>query len=679
MMVAISMLVLAAAFTGGHCAGYAAEPVGCTAIAIDSAASADGTAFAGMNADSGNGDYRLTFVPARNHSAGAMRPVYTFNLSYPRFVGYGRGDFFLPKTPQSPLFVPVGEIPETHSTFGYYEATEPLMNDQGLGLGESSCASMLMNRFPGDTNDTRDVPVGLLDTVTLMQLALERCATARCAVETMGELVEEFGFVPTPGEPVVGRVGNRTAWDDSGEAYTAADSSGEAWVFHVVGGVSGMSKSAWVAQRVPKGHLAVVSNDFIIGNLPEQPTDGFLFNKDIFDMARAAGLWDGTGSLHFARTFSPDPLTFEAPTGTTPIPLYTSVRRWALYNLAAPSLGLPFQMNNQDLPFSVAVEKSLSHRDVMNYFRYQYESTEFDMTKGILAGPFGSPFRREGGPMKSGQTTRGISILRTLYSIIAQTGPERQMAWFAMDTPSSSVYVPLFGKAGIGGVSQQYASGHQGQFSRDTASWAFNLVCNYMQLNYEAMSKDDVFPAIRSWQDRIDGQIEAASHLPAPALAKWQMDIQRRVVDDWWKLADFLIMKYNDQRTNHPSIGVATGYPQWYANMVGFSNDVHPLWVQPASQPPAFVHVESYQAPRYPLPKFWDHASATWRYEDVSTVTGSSGSSSSFLSIFAQGTDLAMLQALLTLLALSVGMVLGRNYEQRRHGGRGDASYARLL
>jgi dipeptidase len=677
MNVAIQMLVLAAAITCGSCAGYAEEPIGCTAIAVDSAASADGTAFAGMNADSGNGDYRLTFVPAKQHSAGSTRPVFTFNLSYPRFVGFGRGDFFHPKKTGDPLYVPVGEIPEARSTFGYYEATEPLMNDQGLGLGESSCASMLMNRFPGDTSDTRDVPTGLLDTVTLMQLALERCATARCAVQTMGELVEEFGFVPTPGEPVAGRVGGRAAWDDAGEAYTAADSSGEAWVFHVVGGVSGnFSKSAWVAQRVPKGHLAVVANEFIIGNLPEQPTEGFLFNKDIFRMARAAGLWDGEGPLHFARTFSPDPLTFESPTGATPIPLYDSIRRWALYNLAAPSLKLPFQINNQDMPFSVAAEQPLSHRDVMRYFRYQYEGTEFDMTKGMLAGPFGSPFRREGGPAKTGQTTRGISILRTLYSIIAQTGPGRQLAWFALDTPSSSVYVPLFGKSGISGVSKLYASGHQGEFSRDTAAWAFNFVCNYMQLNYEAMSKGEVYPAIQTWQDRIDGEVEAALHLAAPALAKWQVDVQQRLIDDWWKMGDFLVMKYNDQRINHPNVGFATGYPQWYADMVGFSNDVHPLWVQPASQPPEFVKVENYEAPKYPLPKIWDEGSATWRLEPVSS------SSSNVLGDSPEGTTdlgagVVLLQALLTLVAMGAGVVLGRYYEQRRQGG--DDTYARLL
>ena len=88
-----------------------------------------------MNADSGSADYRLTYVPPKKYPPGAMRPVYTFNLSYPRFVGYGRGELFHPATPESPVYEPCGHIPEVESTYGYYEGAEPLLNDEGLGFG----------------------------------------------------------------------------------------------------------------------------------------------------------------------------------------------------------------------------------------------------------------------------------------------------------------------------------------------------------------------------------------------------------------------------------------------------------------------------------------------------------------------------------------------------------------
>merc|ERR1719377_447907 len=106
----------------------------------------------------------------------------------------------------------------------------------------------------------------------------------------MGKLSEDFGFVPTPGEPVTGSVRGRTAWDDAGEAYTIADASGEAWVFHVLGGVQGITKSIWAAQRVPKGHFAMVANAFTIEELPEEPNEDFLFNKNTVRAALAAKL-----------------------------------------------------------------------------------------------------------------------------------------------------------------------------------------------------------------------------------------------------------------------------------------------------------------------------------------------------------------------------------------------------
>merc|ERR1719203_1033437 len=191
----------------------------------------------------------------------------------------------------------------------------------------------------------------------------------------MGKLSEEFGFVPTPGEPTKGQVRGRTSWDDGAEAYTVADKKGEAWVFHVAGGVNGVTKSVWAAQKVPKGHMAVVPNELIIGKLPEEPNDEYLFNTAIRRAALAAGLWDGKGAFAFNKVFAPDPMAFQAPTGAVPIPLYGSLRRWGLYNLAAPSLKLPFAPSDEDYPFSVKVEKTITHRDVMAFFRYQYQGT----------------------------------------------------------------------------------------------------------------------------------------------------------------------------------------------------------------------------------------------------------------------------------------------------------------
>jgi len=568
------------------------EGVGCTAVALDGAGSVDGSGFAGMNADSGAGDWRLSFVPAKDHAKGAQRPIYPQKLTYPRFIGHGRGAIYHPdRYPEYDVSVALAHIPEVEHTYGYWESLEPLMNDQGLGLGESSCGAMLMNKAHGDTADKRNVPTGLLDTAALMQLALERCATARCAAETMGKLSEEYGFGPTPGE-VAGLAScqGRECWDDAGEAYTIADKSGEVWIFHVIGGVSGIINAVWVAQKVPKGHLAVVANEFTIGDLPDKPNNAYLFNPKIRDAAIAAKLWDGKGTLNWKRVFAPESVTFESPTGATPIPLYASLRQWGLYNLVAPSLKLSLKMSSQDLPFSVPVDKKMSHRDVHDLLRYNYQGTEFDLTQGVLAGPFGNPFRIEGNPLTGpgqGQIPRGIPIQRTLYGIIVQSGPKKQVGWFAMDTPSTSVFVPFFPQTSA--VSSTYQAGHQAQFDRESAGWAFNFVSNVMTWNYKGSSEQEVFPAIKKWQDTIDEQMDSLDTSNIEKLAEWQVSIQEQVVVSWWKMADFIVMKYNDGKINYPVVGTSAGYPQPFTDMIGFSNDVHPIWVQAASQPPSSI------------------------------------------------------------------------------------------
>lgn len=49
-----------------------------------------------------------------------------------------------------------------------------------------------------------------------------------------------------------------------------------------------------------------------------------------------------------------------------------------------------------------------------------YAGTEFDLSQGMLAGPWGTPYRLEGGKAFFGQIPRGISIPRTSYSFLGQ-------------------------------------------------------------------------------------------------------------------------------------------------------------------------------------------------------------------------------------------------------------------
>jgi dipeptidase len=489
------------------------------------------------------------------------------------------------------------------------------MNDQGLALGESSCASRTVN-YPKGQEKAGQIGA-LLDISTLMQLMLERCATARCAVETAGQLSEAHGFFPMIGEWSVGKNADGTdAYDDAGEALTVSDTTGDAWVFHVVGGAYGReAKSVWAAQRVPSGHAAFVANNFVIREVPEEPTEDFLFSSDLRGTAEALGFWHPSdGALDFARVFAPDTVTFRAPAWEAPIPMYASLRLWSLMRNLAPSLGLNATLDPLDLPWSVPVDHHVDHAKIKSLFRETYAGTEFDMSKGVMAGPFGNPHRAEGGPaMAHGQIPRAISIPRTVYGIIGQSRPGHNIMWYAVDTPQTSVYVPFYMAAGDA-MAPAYGRGTNRVFSRDSAWWAFDFVMNWMQLNYRNMSLQYVFPIRDEMEAAIDSKrLEFEATNPTPAeMARWQVDVQDHVVQSWWELADFLVMAYNDNNFNVHTPGGSIGYPVEFANMVGFNQDVHPIFVG---------RVEPPQGPdANPLPSVFDHQSNQWKYSGPTAV-----------------------------------------------------------
>lgn len=599
------------------------EAAACTALAVDGEASVSGYAYAVENVDCDNCDFRLTYVPPQDYPQDAKRPVYLQKAAYPRYVGYDRSEIYRPVEGQK-AFEAAMQIPQVSHTFGYYESACPLMNDQGLGIAESSCSAMLLNKAPTDIANNRSTPVAILDAAALMQLVLERCATAKCGVELMGQLCEDYGYLPFFGEPTQGvaRRGVGLEWDDAGEAYTLADKSGEAWVVHVLGGVEGHIKSIWAAQRVPKGHVAPVANEFTIGELPEEPNEDFLFPRNIREAARVSGLWDGHGSFHFSRVFAPAALYHSAPASSTPIPLYSSLRKWRLLSLFAPSLELKFEREQINLPFSVKAERKVTRRDIMAAMRDHYAGTEFDMTKGILAGPWGTPFRPEGKPQDVDGLTfsdvpRGISILRSIYSTISETGPDGARFWFGPDTAATSVYMPIDHRTTS--LSPMMFTGTYRNFTRESAFWAFNYVANWMQLNYQGMSTEDVQPRQVAWQDTLEHELAALGNAGVDELTQWQTGVQERIVRDWWKLADTLVVKWNDfENFDEKCSGCAWKYPTDFAKMVGLSNDIHPVWVAPALEPPA--ETVGYVPSSVSLPRVWDHAARVWKdWAPVST------------------------------------------------------------
>ncbi|KAF4696979.1 hypothetical protein FOZ60_013330 [Perkinsus olseni] len=599
--------------------------IGCTAIGIDAAGTVEGTAMSGMNADCSSCDNRMAYVPPKTYPNDTVRQVFTNPGAFPRMITSGRAELYEPKFyPDFKPFEPKGEIDQpAMTTFGYWESTLPLMNEAGLAFGESSCGTMMINEAEGPDS-------ALLDIGELMKIALERCATARCAVELMGQLVEDYGFLIQPFE--VRRPAVLEAYDDAGEALTISDSLGETWIFHVAGGAKNVTKSVWAGQKVPAGQIAVISNNFIIGDLPLEPTDDILFNPKIREAAKAKGLWDGEEPFNWNYVVGFDAMTFHSGE-KEPIPAYGALRTWRIYNLANPSLAIPFQLDVRKMPFSVPVEKKLSHRDFMQYFSDYYAGTEFDLSQGMLAGPWGQVTPSFGQPKSNVKDSVG---------------------WFAVDQPMTSVYLPFRADTDWKGVDKSYKRGLLLEFDDKSAFWAFQFVSNWLNMNFKNMSEQVVFPMRQKMQDLVDVELakmdELAANNATKKVEKAQRKLQKHVVDEWWSMGRKLIAMYNDGYYNRlptkdtePALGVTFGVPNWYAHMIGFTNDIHPIWVSPAERP---INQQStppeYVEPKYTIPKAFNKETSEWGCTDVESIALDGGDNESM----GQCADLDIVQAL---------------------------------
>jgi len=270
------------------------DPDQCTAILVSKEAAADGVGSMTTHTnDCLDCDFRIVKVPPMTFPKGSTRKIWGGRAQYPRYVGDDRGVEYSTEYLVKGLYdwgetKFVGEIPQVEKTYGYLDGDYGIQNTEGLSMGESTC---------GGAWGFQSVPVfdggnALLEMSELSRIAMERCATARCAVQTMGDLAVEYGFYGAvwKGEPF-------TVLGEAGEAMTVNDNE-ESWMFHVIGDDTGTS-AVWVAQRVPPGHVSVVANGFVITDVDLSDSDNFLGSDNLYEVAERGGIWDKEGGQVF--------------------------------------------------------------------------------------------------------------------------------------------------------------------------------------------------------------------------------------------------------------------------------------------------------------------------------------------------------------------------------------------
>lgn len=513
------------------CAAVAIAPgegEACTNILVTPGASADGSAIITYACD-GRFHARLRSHEAADHEPGSVVELRSWG-------GELRGT-----------------IPQVDHTF----KVVGLMNEHQLAIAETTTTG----------REELVDPEGLLHYWDLMQLALERARTAREAIEVMTSLIAEHGYRSTA------------------ESFAVADPD-EVWLMEMTGKGPGRTGAVWVALRVPNGSISAYANGMRIRSFPLDEPERCLYSPDVIDFAVEQGFWDPTSAEPFDFAAA-----YDAPTAQSR--RYTATRMWSVFRRAAPSLedeldpayhrGDP---DAQPYPLWIEPDEKLAVGDVMELMRDHYEGTAYDMTRGLDAGPFGTPNRwrpmtfEVDGELYSWE--RPISTQQTGFSFVSQSrswlpDPIGGVYWYGVDDTSMTCYVPLY--AGIEALPPSYTAGALSSFSWDSAWWVFNLVANFANLKYSYMA-----PEIHAVQQDLEGTalaIQPAVEKVAVQLWQEDPDLVRRFLTDysvghaeevvrrWKQLAEQLFTRYNDGYVAEEGADPERGYPQgWLEEVV---------------------------------------------------------------------------------------------------------------
>lgn len=478
----------------------------CTNFIVGKKASADGSVIVSYSADSYGMFGWLYHYPAATHPDGAMRDIHDWDTG--KYLGQ------------------IKEAKQTYNVVGN-------MNEYQVTIGETT--------FGGrpELVDT----TGIMDYGSLIYVALQRSRTAKEAIKVMTDLVKEYGYY------------------SSGESFSIADPN-EAWIMEMIGKGPGIKGAVWVAVRIPDDCIAAHANQSRIHKFNLNDKDNCLYSPDVISFAREKGYFTGKNSdFSFADAYCP--LDFSGLR-------FCEARVWSFYNMFSKTTGdayLPYILgkSKEPMPLYIKADSKLSVRDVQRAMRDHYEGTPLDITKDLGAGPFETPYRLSPLTFKVDGVEyfneRPISTQQSAFSFVAQMranlpDPVGGVLWFGLDDANMTVFTPVY--CCTDRIPVPYAEGNGDciTFSWDSAFWIYNWVADMIRPRYSLMIDD-----MRAVQKELEDTFESAqSGIESSALKLYQESPKkakdfltnytdmtaRTTVDRWKKLAEFLIVRYND-------------------------------------------------------------------------------------------------------------------------------------
>ena len=517
----------------------------CTTMILTKGATANGTMVVTHSDDDELSDQRVIRVPARRNKPGAKRAVLPEFYDWPRLVAKDRGPYY--DTPGWPETTPLGHIPEVPETYAYFDGNYGIMNEKNLMMGECTNGARYQPKaVTAEEAEKAGKHIRLFYSSELSRIALERCTGAREAIELMGALIDEYGYY------------------SGGETLLVADMD-EAWVFEMCALPSETHHSAWIAQRVPDGEVFVAANTFrirdVTGNDPDQ-----IHSNHLLDDLKAVGYWDP----------EKDPVCDWLPAiseGEYNHPYYSLRRIWRVFDRVNPDLALSPWVEGtytRAYPFSIRPNRKLTREEIFDLYRDHYEGTDFDLTKGVAAGPYGDPHRfvgpydgaqnaPGGGGRAAGAWERAISVFYQGYSYVLERHPDAPagtegIMWFAPDVSYTSVFAPFF--AACSDLPVAYQSGNTREYDDNAAWWIFDLLGNWARLNWVRMTEVDIKPLQRQLERRsadvvakavkkVEGGADPVKTITDSANANAAF-----ILGEWQALTRKLFARYSDGYVN---------------------------------------------------------------------------------------------------------------------------------
>ena len=492
----------------------------CTNLIVGKKASVDGSVMCTYNCDGFGFASSLSWSPAGRHAPGEMIAL--------------RG------------FGPFAREPHYISQVDYTYGVVGLMNELQVSIVETTWDGRreLMN------------PEGYLDYFTLMDLALQRSASAREAIKVINDLVQEYGY------------------NSTGESFAVCDKD-EAWIMEIIGKGKDRKGAVWVAMRVPDDCISAYANSSRIRQFPQaKKADkklGFcvvegecMYSADVIDFAREMGYYEGPNAdFSFREAYGP--LDFSAIR-------YCEARVWSFfrhhYDKDEMDSYLPFLNGQTDvidhLPLWIKPDAPLSVRDLMNDMRDHYEGTALDMTADVSAGPWASPYRNQPVNFKDSEGTdmfreRPIGCQQSGMTMVCQMRsflPDEVggVTYFNMDDATMVAYVPVY--CSIDRIPEPFRQENNNirEFSTGSAFWMNNFVANMVYPRWSAMIGDlreaqtELEDFYAEDQKTVEAQVADMTHLDRVRfLTRKTEEYTDQMMKRWDKLAKLLIVKHNDQ------------------------------------------------------------------------------------------------------------------------------------